>query len=372
MKTTKYIFFSLIALMCLSTKCKDKPDDNSPENYDKVVLLTNLSNNYIVPSYKQFKTKTENLKSSIESFNSSPNETTLTTCQNELKATMLSWQSVSILEFGPAESISLRAQTNIFPVDTAQISSNINSNNYNLELPDNYNAKGLQALDYLLFNPNFTSTELVNYYSANTNAKTYLNNVALELNTNANKVYNDWSGTYKTTFINNNESNAIGSSVSNIINTLSLHFETYVRKGRVGIPLGVFNGVSQQTMPGHVEAYYSGYSTELVVQQMKAIKNLINGTSFIGSTNGEGFDDYLDFVEAKYGEENLSTAINSQIDLVSTNLNTLNGSIDQDIDNNNQSVQNVYQSMQQLVPLIKIELTAALGVLVSYQDNDGD
>lgn len=370
MKTSTYIIFSLIALMCLSTKCKDKPDDNSPENYDKVVLLTNTSNNYIVPAYEQYKTKTQNLKSSIETFNSSPNEVNLINCQNELKATMLSWQNVSLLEFGPAESISLRAQTNVFPIDTAQISNNINSNSYNLELPDNYDAKGLQALDYLLFNPNFTNAELASYYSSNPNAKTYLYNVVNEISSNANKVYTDWAGTYKATFINNNETNAIGSSVSNLINALSLHFETYVRKGKIGIPLGIFNGVSQQKMPNHVEAYYSGYSTELVIQQIEAIKKLINGSSFIGNTNGEGFDDYLDYIEAKYGEENLSTAINTQINLVSTNLNTLNGSIDQNI--NNQNTQNVYQSMQQLVPLIKIELTAALGVLVSYQDNDGD
>ncbi len=54
-------------------------------------------------------------------------------------------------------------------------------------------------------------------------------------------------------------SNSQGSSISNIINALCLHYEFYVRRGKVGLPMGVFNGFSQQKLPHLVECYYKSF-----------------------------------------------------------------------------------------------------------------
>lgn len=371
-KKSKIFVGLLIVLSTLAAKCKEKPEDNSPDNYDKETMLTNIANNYIVPAYLNYKNQSSSLTTFISAFTTIPNTTNLTNCKNQWKETLLAWQDVAMLEFGPAESLSLRSQTNIYPVDTTLINSNIFSNSYDLQLPSNFDAKGLQTLDYLLFKPSMSDAQLVDYYTNSTNAKTYLTTVSNEIKTNASSVYTDWQSTYATTFINNNATTAQGSSVSNLINALSLHFEAFVRKGKIGIPSGVFNGVSQQTLPGHVEGFYSSYSTEFAVREMLAISKLIKGSAYTSGTNGDGLDDYLDFVEAKNGTDNLSTVIENQINTILTNINVLNGSLSDNITSNPTAVNTVYQSMQQLVPLIKVEMTSNLGVLVSYQDNDGD
>ncbi len=364
----------IIAVLVLVgfTQCKEKPSEDSPENYDKSVMLTNMTNNYIIPAYANFKDQTTTLASNISNFTVSPTESNLLSCRVQLKETTLAWQDVAMLEFGPAANISLRSQTNLYPADTTLINSNITSDNYNLELPSNFDAKGLQALDYLLYKPGQSNSDLVNYYLNSTHAKSYLIDVSNELKMNSIDVYNDWNSTYGSTFIENTEGNGLGSSVSEMVNALSLHYEAFVRKGKVGIPLGVFNGISQQIMPGHLEGVYSEYSLDYVLAEMNAISNFIKGVKFDSSTNGEGLDDYLDFVKAKNGTDDLSTAIVNQINTIESDLNNIGGSLADAINSNPSTVNTVYQSMQQLVPLIKVELSAALGVQISYQDSDGD
>lgn len=372
MKTNKLIVSSLVIFLGLAVQCKEKPTENSPEKYDTKAMVTNVASNYIIPAYNNYKNQTTDLKSAISTFTSSPTEANLTNCQTIWKTTALAWQDVAMLEFGPAEGMSLKSQTNIFPVDTTLIKSNISSNSYNLQLPSNFDAKGLQSLDYLLFLPNLSASQIVDYYTNTTHAKTYINTVATELNTNATAVYNEWNSTYKTAFMTNVESNAVGTSVSNMVNALSLHYEAFVRKGKVGIPLGVFNGVSQQIMPGHVEGFYSGQSLDLAVHSMQSIKEYINGYTYSTSTNGEGLADYLDFVKAQNNGQNLSVALDNKINTIVSNLNALSPTLNAAINTNNSAVHTLYQSMQQLVPLIKVEMTSNIGVLISYQDSDGD
>jgi predicted lipoprotein len=368
----KFIIGSLVLFLGLAVQCKEKPSDNSTEKYDTKVMTTNVATNYIVPAYSNYTSETALLLDLVNTFSSSSSESNLTACQNQWKVTALAWQNVAMLEFGPAEGMSLKSQTNIFPVDTALIKSHITSNSYDLQLPSNFDAKGLQSLDYLLFLPSMTEAEIVAYYTSTPNAKIYLNSVTAELKTNAETVYNTWNSAYKTTFINNIESNAIGTSVSDMMNALSLHFEAFVRKGKIGVPLGIFNGISQQTMPGHVEGLYSGYSVDLALQSIKAIKDYINGKTFSSTTNGEGLSNYLDFVKAQNNSQNLSVVIDDKLEIITTNLNALSTTVNDAINSNNAAVHTVYQSMQQLVPLIKVEMNSNLGVLISYQDSDGD
>ena len=80
----------------------------------------------------------------------------------------------------------------------------------------------------------------------------------------------------------------------------------------------------------------------------------------------------MDFVNAQYNGENLSIATNNQFQLIKDNLSQLNDPLSNEILTNKVNVSNAYENMQQLVPLIKVDMTSALGVLITYQDNDGD
>lgn len=374
MMTKPYIPLLLI-LLSLSQSCKKKNQETECENnaaFDRKEMVSHMTTQYIIPAYNAYKTKTESLQTAVETFTVNTNLNNLIICQQAWKAVAESWQKIAFLEFGPAENIGLRSQTNIYPVDTVKINSNIGSLNYDLGLPSNYVAKGIQALDYLLYLPNKTNTEIFQYYIDTPNAGTYLKVITNELSVNAIDVSNAWENT-ATTFINNTSDNAQGSAVSNMVNALSAHYETYVRKGKIGIPVGIFNGFSQTPMPQHAEAYYSGHSITLLVEEINAIEHFINGKPFGDDTDGLGLDDYMTYTKAKKNNIELALSINNHISDILTAVNELGPPpLSESVISKPTESKALYQSMQKLVPLIKVDLTSALGVLITYQDNDGD
>ena len=80
----------------------------------------------------------------------------------------------------------------------------------------------------------------------------------------------------------------------------------------------------------------------------------------------------MDFVNAEQNSQQLSTVINNQFLTILEELNNINGPLSEEIINNKLHITQTYQELQQLVPYMKVDMTSALGVLITYQDNDGD
>jgi predicted lipoprotein len=386
-----YVFTALLIIQsCKKSGCTDpealnynidaQKDDNSClyEDYDKLSLLTNLADNYIIPSLDAYKSKIVTLNIHVDSFITNPSISNLTLIRTNWEDALLNWQDIGFLDFGPSEYILLRKQTNTFPIDTTELNNSITLADWNLGYVSSYDSKGLQALDYLLFKPGHTDNELITYFQNNENARNYLKALTEDLNQNINYVTNEWI-TYREDFINDFEvttsnlsTNSQGSSISNIINALCLHYEFYVRRGKVGLPLGVFNGFSQLELPELVECYYSGKSTQNLVRSVNSLRKYVTGSSYLNNDNGLGLDDYMDFVNAEQNSQQLSTVIDNQFLTILEELNNINGPLSEEIINNKSQITQTYQELQQLVPYMKVDMTSALGVLITYQDNDGD
>lgn len=364
----------LVVLVACKKENKLKFDDETPsvDDYNRQIMLTNYTNAYIIPAYSAYKTDLLELYNETQIFTATPSIPNLQQLRVKWKDALLVWQDVAFLEFGPAEYIALRSQTNVYPADTSLILNNITTGSYNLQAASNYAAKGFQSVDYLISGVGGNDQEIVDYFTSNANAKTYLSEIVSELKNNAAYVYDEWVNSYSSTFINNSSSNAQGSAVSDLVNALNMHYETYIRKGKIGLPSGVFNGFTQTPMPSHVEAFYIQESLPYVYRSLNSFHKFINGNSYVTNAAGEGFDDYLIFVNATSNGVGLETAINNQIVSINNQLALINDPLSNEVLTNNQAVKDVYQQMQMLVPKMKIEMTDALGVLVTYQDNDGD
>ena len=362
-------------LLLIGCSKKDKtvlPEDNSPQEFNRTELLTNYADKYIKPAYTAYYNEVNSLKSEVGSFNNSPTIASLQGLRTKWENTLLIWQDVAFLEFGPAANISLRAQTNVYPVDTALINSNVLSGSYNLSAASNFDAKGFQTIDYLLNGVASNDMHIVTYFINNANAKNFLQEVIDDLETNAKSVNTTWKNTYGASFIANSASNAQGSSISDIVNALTQHYESYVRKGKIGLPAGVFNGFSQQPMPQHVEAYYSDKSLPYVYRSLSSLQKFINGNAYDNSSSGSGLDDYMVFVDAQNNGAALHTVINNQFSAIKTELDKINDPLSNEVSTNNTAVKAVYQKMQQMVGYLKVDMTDALEVLITYQDSDGD
>ena len=81
----------------------------------------------------------------------------------------------------------------------------------------------------------------------------------------------------------------VGSSLGLLVNAMDLHFQRYVRDGKIAIPAGIRSaGVPR---PKTVEALYGGYAVELLAESLKAYKNLFMGVG-TNEIDGIGLYDY--------------------------------------------------------------------------------
>lgn len=375
LKKQNFILICIVAFMLLFDSCKpQKEDEITPENsFDKGGMLTNVGTNIITPAYAKLKIAMDSLQFCNIQFISNPSSNSLSALQSKFSIAYIAYQRCSSYEFGPAESQMIRANFNIFPCDTAQINTNISNGSYNLATADNIDAKGLPAIDFLLFYPNQNTTEILKRFTTNVsaaNAKTYLTNIINELKNKTDLVNSGWdssAGNYITTFKNNTGSD-IGGSIGMLVNQLNYDFEL-MKNAKIGIPLG--KKTLGTPMPEKVEAFYSKKSLILITEQLKTIENIYLGRNEL-NVDGLGLDDYLVRVNAQHSSGTLNDVIKASFTSAKAKLALIPDPLSQAVISNAAAVDGLYAELQQLVVLLKVDMPSALGVLITYQDNDGD
>lgn len=375
--TTKKIpgLFVMITLAALlfSFSCKkkqNKEEDNAPD-FDKAAMLSNIGNNIILTNYQSFNDKVNTLNSAIGTFTTSPDSAGLFALRVLFIDTYVAWQKCSVFELGQAETELMRGALNTFPVDTVQINTNISTGTYNLSSAENIDTKGFPAVEFLLYGPGDITVTLSKYSTAPdaANRKDYLLAVVTEVKNKTNAVYSSWSasgGNYIASFISS-QGLDIGSSTGNLVNQLNYDLEL-LKNIKIGIPSGVKS--LGTPYPEKTEAYYSGLSLQLAKENLQTIENVYLGKSASG--DGMGLDDYLDHLGAQNASGGLNDAIKGKFVSAKAKLNAIPETLSQSVLTNSNAVNEAYNELQQLVVLLKVDMTSALGVAITYQDNDGD
>lgn len=337
--------------------------DNNPtiESFDKTALLTHWVDDIIIPAYENYNDELQSLKTSFNDLQNDKTFENFVALQTQHQNTLKAWQAVSIFEVGKAESLNLRLFTNIFPVDTALINKHISTEYYNLELPSTFDAQGLQALDYLL-NSSFNNN-LQNYSFFN-NEKTCGYTLALieRMALLTNEVLNDWQNNYRREFIANTSSSATG-SVSKLVNDFLFYYEKYFRAGKIGIPAGVFSG---SAIPNKLEAYYERENQkQYALLALDAIENFYKGSNSL-----EGY--ILHNSEQMKIQQSLNENIKDHLQNIRQKLYDNTNFYDLLESDQTNKMLEIYDEMQKLVPLLKVDMMQLLNIQVDFVDADGD
>ena len=337
-------------------------------------LLKSWSGSIIVPNYENYNTDAADLKSAASAFQSDVSASNLEILRAKWKVAYLSWQTVSMYEFGPAANITLRGETNIYPLDTAELNGLVRAGSTNIAGANRLDVKGFPAIDYLINSGSIESVlSAFTDASSGSNRLGYLLEVATQIADNASSVSAKWSSTgsnYVSQF-NSAIGTDVGSSLGLTINALNQHIERFLRDGKLGIPNGNRN-FSGTALPNHVEAFYNGESSnELALQNVIAIQSLYLGNSTDG-TEGIGLDDYLLSLNATYNSGSLNDAIKSQFLMCIETIEVLPKPLKDNLVSNKTKVDDAVKSLQKLVVLLKVDVPSATGILITYQDNDGD
>jgi len=358
MHLLKYTCASLLLILLLNG-CKEK---KKGDDFNRTDLLTNISNNIILPAHQNFSGAATLLKQKKDAFVSSPSSVTLDSLKTAFKTAYLVYMQVETYSFMPSENVK---NLNVFPTDTAQVGTNIATGTYNLDAANNIRAKGFPAIDYLLFS--WSEGEIINLFTVDasaTNRKQFLNDITNEIETVSSTANTAWNS-YVSQFVTASGTD-VGSSVGMLVNDLSFELER-CRRERVGVPLGYVGLINSGTTSSQsAEAYYSGYSKELLIENLQSCKEIYIGGS------GTGFDDYLDFLDADYNGQPLASTITNQFDIAIQKAQAVPVDFPTAVTTNKTEMESLFLELKKLTVLVKVDMSSQLGVIINYSDNDGD
>lgn len=368
-----------LLLLVLLSACGGKDDEPSPGDNakDREIILTHWADNIIVPSYENFTQIFDTMLEKKQSFIDSPGETSLLEFRDAWEDAYLEWQKVELFEFGPADQYTLRNFFNIYPTDVNGIVTNMSNPSASLEVPASYATQGFPALDYLLNGIGADDAAIVAAYTTDPEAPkrlAYIERVTSRMETLLANVLTAWKGAYRDTFISKTGLD-IGSSMGQAVNAYVLYYERYVRSGKIGIPSGAAIGSGGVPYPERVEAYYKrDISGPLTINAHQASQDFFNGVDISTKAGGPSLKSYLDALGAKDATTGtmLSEIINNQFAAVRTELDQLSPDYYQQITSNNAEMVDTYAAMQKLVRMLKVDMTSAMSVTITYTDNDGD
>ncbi|HLG03087.1 MAG TPA: imelysin family protein [Bacteroidia bacterium] len=365
-----FMLTTLVIAACLAwTGCrKDQNAAPLPEDtFDRTALLINYADSLIIPNFLLLEQRLDSLSVRTAAFSAAPGASELYALRAAFLDAYLSYQSVSAFEFGPSEAESFRTNCNTFPTDTAQILLNISNGTYNLFLASNLDAKGFPAIDYLLYGRNISDAAVISYFQNSANRRNYMADLVSHLQTHTTNVLNGWNGNYRSDFISSTGSD-IGSSLGYIVNQLNYDLEL-VKNARIGIPLGKLTmGIP---IPEKCECYYAGQSVWLANACFSNIENFYRGRSASGH-DAQGLDDYLDHLGAQYQSGSLNSAIQAQFADAKNKLQAVADPLSLQVISNPSLVDTAYVAIKKLVILLKTDMPSNLGIVITYQDTDGD
>jgi len=360
------VFFVFISSFLLFACSGGGNSDSSNEDFSEIPsLLENYCDNIITPSFEEFHNNIASFETLLTAYSNS--EASLNDCRNAFKDARLSWQNIlPFLQFGPALDHFLMVNCNTYPTDAEQIEQDILNGTW-IDPATDYNHYGLPAIEYILYS-NETHSE------AQINRLIMLTNHLVNLSSS---VYNDWSNSYGLTFKSNTGTSA-GSSVSLLVHSYIQVYETRVRNGKLGYPINVIGmgtNADLYAYPNKVEAYFSGYSVDLLDEAFTTYEDVYNGDYYVNGikTEGLGLDDFVrSNGDEPYGIP-LDNEISDQFSVAKNALQTLDNPLSSFVETNITDVFSAYLELQALVVLWKVDMTSSIGMVFdnSY-DNDGD
>jgi predicted lipoprotein len=371
-KALVIIVIGFVTIACSSSDNDGgESDDGMPISFDRSAMLTNWADNIIIPVYEDLNTKLADLVLLKEVFIGTPNQINLEALRISWFNAYKVWQSAEMFNIGRAEEINFAFQMNIYPTNIEDIQSNIESQSYDLASVNNNDAIGFPALDYMLYGLAVNDSDILAFYTSNSDSVkylTYVSDVTDQMKALTQDVTTNWS-TFRQTFIDNLDNTATG-SINKLVNDFVFYYEKGLRANKIGIPAGNF---SIMPLPDKVESYYRNDTSKmLTTEALTAVNNFFNGKAYDSSSSDESLASYLDYLNTIKNGEDLSVLINNQFDTAKSKIDILDDSFTDQINSDNTKMTEAYDVLQMAVVLLKVDMLQALNISVDYVDADGD
>ena len=347
-----------------------EPGGSGSQNneFDRSAILVSWADDFIIPQLDAFLAETKLLTAAKDSFVANANETNLISLRVALTNTYLSFQPIATYaEFGLAAETELAFYFNLnaHPLNVGETESNIvDVANVDLNTAGSRDAQGLPAVDYLVNGLGDTDADIAAFYTGAEadNYKTYLSLVVDRIENITQQVVDSWANGYRATFVENTSSSSAG-SFDVFINNYIEYFERRLRASKVGIPAGVF---TTNTFPDQIESLYNPtLSKELLLVALDNAEAL-----YLGAENSE---QSLSSILIDLEKTELDTEIKGFFTAAQVEINDeLMDDLRLQVITDNSKMLSARDALQRIVGRLKADMTSALGVDITFIDNDGD
>ena len=374
-------------------------------SYDTRCMLTALADEVIIPSYA--KLATEARKFSAEdgvlanycvAITSADEAQAFSAAEAGWKDLVKAVQRAEMHSIGPAtdNGKALQYRLNSYmagPISTCGIDSIAAGDNVDVSARSP-NARGIRALDYLLFNSDLKHT-CAPQVSVTTDwndlpesdRKIARCNAAVaitgDISDAAEKIHSAWSatgGNYRATYLEpSNTFQSLQATTDSLF-----YFEKGTKDAKLGKPLGIIAACTNRTCPESVEAPYSGMSLQNVITNIEIFTEMFSSnaeTGFDAHLENEGWPEVSqafksNLARAKELAESIDSSVASQVAAIQTGSDETectNAFSNPDTVSESLPMCTLYGLVKRVVDSLKIDFVTIVNVDIpggSQSDND--
>lgn len=355
-----------LATASLTMSCNDKVGNDAEVDFNVSKITANAADNLIIPHFEDFKIATEEMETAFNSFSTLPDASNLLSLQNKFKEAYALWHTCSFVNYGDVNLSTWHGTLNTYPTDTANIHSIYNNDLANLSAASFADAIGFPGLDYVLFHG--SESEIIDRLS--NDAQIYCQKNLALIKSTATKAFDFWDNNTDGIYADfkSKNSKSAGSPFSSFINGYIQNVEV-LKNGQLGFPAGKFT--LNVPKPEQSEALFSEISIDLFKAHLNNLRQVYEGEDLLGN-NGIGLDDYLKELGTTRDGQNLNELILTTFASLESKANMLTGTMNDAIANQTAITDELYLKSKELVAYLKVDMTYAMGVDITYIDNDGD
>lgn len=351
-------------------------------------VLRALGEAAVLPSYREFHARTEDLVDACDALAARPDGTAEWKAAREAwRRAARIWQRAEVMQFGPAGAMAsvaggqdLRDQIYSWPlVNPCRVDQELVEGRY--EDADAFagepvNVRGLDALEYLLFRED-TGTEcgsasfladwdMIAQELPERRAH-YARTLAVDLERRARTLREAWepdAGDFLSALANAGDGSDAYPTAQAALNAIS-DAMFYAEKETKDMKLGQAAGIVECAVPPCFEARWAEFSREAIVANYEGLGKLLFGAG----ADGLGFDDLL----ADIGMESLSDRMRRELDALLSALAAIEPSLEAAAERDPASVEAAYAAAADLMTTFKTQFVSVLDLelpLRAAADND--
>lgn len=341
------------------------------DSFDRRALLQSIVDKVILPGQSAFSDASSHLADAAQDFVNEPTPGNLAALQQAWREASDAWEQIAIFNLD-LRLTSYHNQIDKTPPNYEFIDAILQGA---VDITEAFvngigsTSRGLPAIEYLIFAPDSTPADIVGDFE-DSRRLDFLLAMARNITRKAGEVSDYWSPegrNYAERFVNADHAGGeLQGSINMLVNKIYVQLATDLQMW-IGEPSGIAS--DGKARPALVEARRSGHSLQHIAQRLIGMRNIFNGGT---AADDLGFDDYLDFLGARFDGQPLSDVINKRFTAAIAAIHAIELPLAAALVEAPEDIAALYETIRQLQIPLRADMQSHLSILITLSDRDGD